>query len=230
MKNASSKGSGKKGASKETILTVACELFRSQGFDETTMRDIAQKAGMATGAAYYHFRNKEDLVFAYYVMLQEQSESEVSAIRETSKNASDRLRETVLAKFRQLRADRELVRALARVAADPRSPLSPLSPETVEVRSRAIALMDEVMKGSDLKIGKELSGQLGTILWLYYMMMIFFWSHDRSVRQRRSEQILELTAPILVKLLSFTALPMMGKLNRAISQSVTLALDAAEQN
>jgi len=33
------------------ILDSALELFRQQGFDSTTMRDIARKAGVATGAA-----------------------------------------------------------------------------------------------------------------------------------------------------------------------------------
>ena len=36
------------------ILTAALELFRQEGFDSATMRDIAQKAGVATGAAYYY--------------------------------------------------------------------------------------------------------------------------------------------------------------------------------
>jgi AcrR family transcriptional regulator len=36
------------------ILDAALELFREQGFDAATMRGIAERAGVATGAAYYY--------------------------------------------------------------------------------------------------------------------------------------------------------------------------------
>lgn len=214
---------------KEQILKVACELFRIKGFDGTTMREIADKCGMATGAAYYHFRNKEDLVFAYYLELEVKSEADMKGILESSKSGTERLKQVVLVKFRQLRADRELVRALARVAADPKSSLSPLSPETADIRHRAVKMMDDLIAGSDLKAGKELAGQVGKILWLYYMVMIFFWAHDRSAEQKRSKILVDLTAPLLIKLLSLSSLPMTGKLNRAVAQAVITALEAADE-
>src|SRR2546423_15582849 len=48
------------------ILTSAMDLFRSHGFEETTMREIAQEAGVALGSAYYYFESKEALVMAFY--------------------------------------------------------------------------------------------------------------------------------------------------------------------
>ena len=47
--------------SKREILNVACSLFRTKGFEATTMREIAEKAGMSLGASYYHFKNKEEI-------------------------------------------------------------------------------------------------------------------------------------------------------------------------
>ena len=44
------------------ILDAALRLFRERGFAQTTMRDVATEAGVATGAAYYYFRSKEELV------------------------------------------------------------------------------------------------------------------------------------------------------------------------
>jgi AcrR family transcriptional regulator len=54
----------------EAILQIALELFRSRGFDVTTMRDIARAAKVATGAAYYYFPSKEAIVSAYYDQVQ----------------------------------------------------------------------------------------------------------------------------------------------------------------
>src|SRR5213083_2137165 len=56
-------------ASEETrrqILETALTLFRERGFDETTIRDIATRAGLSLGAAYYYFKSKEAIVGAYY--------------------------------------------------------------------------------------------------------------------------------------------------------------------
>ena len=44
------------------ILTAAMELFRERGFESTTMREIAGKAAVATGAAYYYFDSKDAIV------------------------------------------------------------------------------------------------------------------------------------------------------------------------
>ena len=38
---------------RQKILDAALELFRERGFAEATMREIAARAGVATGLAYY---------------------------------------------------------------------------------------------------------------------------------------------------------------------------------
>ena len=47
---------------KALILETALEMFRERGYDDTTMRAIAQKAGVSLGNAYYYFRSKEYLI------------------------------------------------------------------------------------------------------------------------------------------------------------------------
>lgn len=44
------------------ILRVALELFRAQGYDATSLRQIAERLGITKAALYYHFRAKEQLV------------------------------------------------------------------------------------------------------------------------------------------------------------------------
>lgn len=44
------------------ILRVALELFRSQGYDATSLREIAERLGLTKAALYYHFRAKEQIV------------------------------------------------------------------------------------------------------------------------------------------------------------------------
>ncbi len=46
------------------ILRAAARLFGEQGYDSTSMRDIADEVGMIAGSIYYHFKSKEDLLVA----------------------------------------------------------------------------------------------------------------------------------------------------------------------
>jgi AcrR family transcriptional regulator len=45
------------------IRAVASELFFEQGYSATSMRQIADGAGVRVGSVYNHFENKEDLLF-----------------------------------------------------------------------------------------------------------------------------------------------------------------------
>jgi AcrR family transcriptional regulator len=56
------------GNRRQELLRVAAHLFRTQGFDATSTRDIAAAAGMRSGSPFYHFESKEALLAA--VMLE----------------------------------------------------------------------------------------------------------------------------------------------------------------
>lgn len=46
------------------LIRGAARLFRRKGFDGTSTRDIAAAAGMQSGSPFYHFKNKQALLFA----------------------------------------------------------------------------------------------------------------------------------------------------------------------
>lgn len=48
---------------RETILQQARELFLAQGYHKTSMRAIAQAAGISTGPLYFHFQNKAEVFY-----------------------------------------------------------------------------------------------------------------------------------------------------------------------
>jgi AcrR family transcriptional regulator len=47
--------------SRTVILNAALDLFAHQGYRATSIRDIAKKAAVSTGAVYHHFKDKEEL-------------------------------------------------------------------------------------------------------------------------------------------------------------------------
>jgi AcrR family transcriptional regulator len=46
------------------VLRVALELFMSQGYDRTSLREISDRLGFSKAALYYHFKAKEDILEA----------------------------------------------------------------------------------------------------------------------------------------------------------------------
>src|SRR5258708_36881416 len=54
------------GMSRAKLLSVSARLFAKGGFEATSMRDIAGKAGMLAGSVYYHFPSQNDLIAAGY--------------------------------------------------------------------------------------------------------------------------------------------------------------------
>src|SRR4051794_569935 len=44
------------------IQKVALELFIEEGYDKTSLREIAEKLGVTKAALYYHFPTKDDIV------------------------------------------------------------------------------------------------------------------------------------------------------------------------
>ena len=48
------------------ILAVAARLLREQGYDATSLRDIANRAQIPMGSMYYHFQTREELFAAVY--------------------------------------------------------------------------------------------------------------------------------------------------------------------
>jgi AcrR family transcriptional regulator len=48
---------------KVKIIEAAQRLIACQGVEKTSMRDIAEEAGMTTGAIYYYYKSKEELLY-----------------------------------------------------------------------------------------------------------------------------------------------------------------------
>jgi AcrR family transcriptional regulator len=57
------------GDTRERILDVALELFIEQGYDKTSLRQIAEPLGFTQAAIYYHFAAKEDILVALHMRL-----------------------------------------------------------------------------------------------------------------------------------------------------------------
>src|SRR5262252_9914296 len=205
------------------IYESALKLFREKGFESTTMRDIAAKAGVALGAAYYYFSAKEAIVLAFYQEMQESSQESILEAMSRHKKLKDRLRVVLEKRLELLAPNRKFCDALFRHAPDAADPLSPFSAEARPIRERAIEHLRVALEEGDIKVPADLKSYLPYLLWLYQMAIILFWLYDRSPRQERTEKLIDKSLGLLVNLLRLSSLPLMRPLRKAALELVEAA-------
>jgi AcrR family transcriptional regulator len=205
------------------IYEAAMEMFREKGFEETTMRDIAAKAGVALGGAYYYFSSKDAIVLAFYREMQETSTPLVGGALTDKKKLKDRIRAVLDQRLKLLAPNRKFCAALFRHAPDGADPLSPFSEDSRLIRDAAIEQMRVALEGGDVKIPADLRPRLPYLLWLYQMALIMFWLYDRSPDQQRTQHLMEKSLGLLVNLLRISSLPLMKPLRKTALELVEAA-------
>ena len=188
------------------IVDAAMKLFRAGGYDATTMRAVADEAGVSIGNAYYYFSGKEELVQAFYDQIQVEHAAAAADLL-GQPGFADRLR-AVLETFVDVAEPfHDFGAQFFRNAADPRSPLSPFSPESTPAREASTALFREAVEGSDLKVAPALREELPELLWLLHMGVVLFWVYDASDRQQRTRTLIAGLVPIVDRSVRLTRLP-----------------------
>lgn len=67
-------------STREQILDVALDLFTAEGFEKTSLREIAERMGFSKAALYYHFASKDDILLALHLRLHELGRATVDQI------------------------------------------------------------------------------------------------------------------------------------------------------
>ena len=197
------------------ILEAALEMFRERGYEQTTMRSIAERAEVALGNAYYYFHSKEHLIQAFYGRTHDEHLTASEAVLARERDLKARLLGVMRTKIETVEPYHQFAGKLFKTAADPHSPLNPFSEESEAVRQESIAVFAEVVRGSKTKVPKDLMADLPYMLWLCHMGIILFWIHDSSARRVRTYRLLGLTVDIMVKLIGVASNPLMRPLRRS---------------
>lgn len=202
------------------ILDAALQLFRSQGFDAATMRDIAREAGVATGAAYYYYDSKDAIVMDFYRRSSAEMQPQIELALQGVTGLERRLRELIQVKLTHFAPNRSVLRALLRNGADPRHSLSPFSAQTKEIRDTDIAWFGRILTDCGVRISKDLEPSLPAVLWFFQMGVILFWVIDESHGQRRTARLLELATKSVTALIRVSSLPLMRPVRKTALELV----------
>jgi len=206
---------GKSEETRAKIFEAALELFRTQGFEAATMREIARRAGVAVGAAYYYFPSKDAIVLAFYEQAQREIAPQMEEVLGRGTDLKERLAGLITAKLEYFAASRPLLGALA-AHADPDDVLSPFSEASRPVRERDTEYFKRALEGSRVKVPNDLAVHLPGLLWMYQMGVVLFWVYDKSPGQSKTHALRDKSLEIVVALIRLAGLPLMKPVRRVV--------------
>jgi AcrR family transcriptional regulator len=202
------------------ILSVALALFREHGFEGTTMRKVAEGAGLSLGAAYHHFASKQAIVAAFYE--QQLDAHEEAAALEGVDDLRERISIVLHTALDVRGLDRKLLRELAPLVVGTDDSLSAFSPATSGMRERSIALYRRAIDRPD--VPEDLKDTLALALWALSMGLLLYFAHDESPRQKKTRALVDGSVDLAIAAVFALALPPM----QPIRAQLTALLRQAE--
>lgn len=203
------------------ILEAALDLFRERGFAESTMREIATRAGVASGLAYYYFDSKEAIVLAFYHRAKDELAPRMEAAQQ-GKTLRDRLQAIIEAKLEYFRPNRRFLGALMSHAADPSNPLSPFGSASKDIREAEFAQIERALTETNTSVPKDLAPQMPKILWIYTMGVLLFWIYDHSKNQQRTHALVDKSLGLVVSLLKLSNVPLLRPARKTVQEIVAI--------
>ncbi|MBT3222773.1 MAG: TetR/AcrR family transcriptional regulator [Proteobacteria bacterium] len=195
---------------RERIRQAAFELFASQGFEETTMRHIAERAECSIGLTYRYFGGKDELVSSLYRELFDSFEGELAKAPPGS--FAERFEWAVRQKVQLLAPIRTTLATAMGSALRPDTPVSILGAESSDIRQRHCAAFQKLIEESTDAATVENAENLAVLLYVAYMSIMLFWFYDPTEGGKSTNDLSQFMAQLLklTPLLQTLAGPQLG--------------------
>jgi AcrR family transcriptional regulator len=179
------------------IRSVALRSLRENGYDATTMRGIAEQAGLSVGNAYYHFPTKDHLVQELYVDVQEEHRAIALPQLAAADDLTARIGIVIRTGLANLGGYHAIAPQFIAAAVAPGSPINPMSAESSPARDIVLGLFRDAVTGAKQQLPGDLAEDLPTALWTGYLLLALFWTYDTSADQRRTTRLVDAMLRIL---------------------------------
>ena len=170
-----------KEALRERIVKAALNLFQSKGFDATTTKAIARKAGIAEGTVFNYFKSKDDIALHFF---EQEVDSAMASVRDNPRLKKAPLEEKLFAlvhaQLEYLAPYERFIGSALIHALKPSSPLGPFSHRAMELRHRYLRFVEELIDESLPKKKNPLGFLAPEVFWIYYMGALLYWLYDSS--------------------------------------------------
>jgi AcrR family transcriptional regulator len=181
-------------AARRRLFGVAVGLIHERGYEATTLRDVADRAGVSVGLLYKYFPNKRAIVLAMYDELS--ADYAVRAAELPAGKWRDRFVYALETSLASLAAHRNTLKALIPVmlaATDE----GVFGRSTEFSRHRVQKVFQEAVTGAADAPSKALGEPLARLLYLVHLGVILWWLLDKSAEQRATKALVVLLRQVL---------------------------------
>ena len=189
-------------ATRRQIVASAVDLMTRQGFDGTTMKDIARTAGIGDATIYKYFPTKDRIVLGYLdAVVQQALADTLQTPGFTGYQLQEKLQRLTDAVLERLLPDREFVAQVRTLAQ--RSPLTMLA-EPLAARQalrEAVASFLEAAEAAGEIEPCDFKGMAGGLYTDYLAGVVSYWLADTSDEFADTTQLVDLSLGLLVQTL-----------------------------
>jgi AcrR family transcriptional regulator len=181
-------------AAKQRLYDVAIDLMARRGYETTTLRDVAKKAGVSVGLLYRYFPSKRAVIIALYDDLS--ADFARLAVDMPPGRWRDRFIFTLRASLQVLEPHRMTLRALIPVlVGDPEEGL--FAESAAFSRQRVQALFQEAVVGATDAPARALAESVGRLLYIVHLAVLLWWLLERTPQQRATRALVSLIHDVL---------------------------------
>src|SRR6185436_632988 len=179
---------------RQKLYVTAIRLIADRGYQQTTLRDVADAAGVSVGLLYRYFPNKRAVMLALYDELSLDQLARANAMPGGAWR--DRFLFALETSLSVLQPHRRTLSALIPVMISS-EPDGLFGSATAFSRHRVQRVFQDAVVGAKDAPRGELAAALGRLLYLVHLAVILWWLLDRSPNQRATTALLALTKQIL---------------------------------
>jgi AcrR family transcriptional regulator len=188
---------------RKRIVRAALGLFQTKGFEATTTKAIARKAGIAEGTVFNYFKTKEDIALYFF---EQEVDHAITAVRENPRLRRAALQEKlftlVQSQLEFLAPYERFIGAAFIQALKPASVLGPFSHRAQELRHRYIGFVQELFEESLPERRESLLRWMAPeAFWIYYLGVLLYWLHDSSAGKQNTLAFLDRSLSMAVSML-----------------------------
>lgn len=193
------KMSDKKAATKRKLIDNAVVLFSEQGFENTTMKQIAKAGGVGDATVYKYFANKELILLGYFEQCAQDSIDKAAQTADFVEFSLHEKMQLLLEMYIEtLMAEREFV--LYCVDKFSHSPLFLLQ-DALKVQLLFRHVLSDYLSAAQ-EAGEipevPFKGAVCNLLAEYVFAVVFFWSKDESEEFVDTSQMIDLSLGVIV--------------------------------
>ena len=208
-------------AAKGHLYATAIRLIGEQGYEPTTLREIAEEANVSVGLLYRYFPSKRAVVLALYEDLSAEYARRAAEMR--SGKWRDRFMFALSTSLQVLQPHRVALRALTPVLVGG-SEESVFAANTAVSRLRVQHVFEGAVAGATDAPNPPVAMALGRLLYLVHLSVILWWLLDKTPNQRGTASLVSLTQQLLPSAALTLRVPLVRRLVVSMDELIREAL------